>query len=54
MRKEKKTTIDINDIYELLQKEIDSYNINEVGALEKRMTLIKFKKILEKLVDETK
>lgn len=53
MRKSNKkpNEIKIDILFDLLENEIDTYDIRENGAMEKKMTLIKFKKELEKYLN---
>lgn len=41
-------SIKIDELFELLDNETQKYDIRENGAMEKKMTLIQFKKELEK------
>lgn len=43
--------IKMETLYEILDNEIDSYDIRENGAMEKKMTLIKFKKELDRILN---
>lgn len=53
MRKSNKKPkeIDIDTLFDLLENEIETYDIRENGAMEKKMTLVKFKKELEKYLN---
>lgn len=44
--------IKIEVLFELLEKEINEYDIRTNGSMEKRMTLVKFKKELEKYLND--
>lgn len=54
MRKSSKKPKEINIevLFELLDKEINEYDIRTNGAMEKRMTLVKFRKELEKYLND--
>lgn len=54
MRKSSKKPeeIEIEVLFELLEKEINEYDIRTNGSMEKRMTLVKFKKELEKYLND--
>lgn len=51
VKKNTKTSIKLEELFDILNKEIESYDIRESGSLEKKMTLVKFKKELERYLD---
>ena len=51
-KKQKHQELSTKYILELLEDEIDSYNIREAGSMEKKMALVKFKKELQKKMNE--
>ena len=53
VKKNTKTSIKLEELFDILNKEIESYDIRESGSLEKKMTLVKFKKELERHLDST-
>ena len=46
--------IPVDTMFEIIENEIDSYDIRENGAMEKKMCLIKLKKEFQKYLAENK
>ena len=40
VKKNTKTSIKLEELFDILNKEIESYDIRESGSLEKKMTLV--------------
>lgn len=43
--------VSVDTVFEVIENEIDSYDIRENGAMEKKMCLIKLKKELQKVLN---